>query len=39
MSYEIIMKLSTHTLNQALTDITPLLSIIVVNLRSVKHGH
>jgi len=34
------MKLSTNTLNQGLTDITPLLLIIVVIiLRSLKHGH
>jgi len=35
-----IMKLSTHTLNQWLTDITSLLFIIVVTiLRSLKHSH
>jgi len=34
------MKLSTNTLNQGLTVITPLLLIIVVTiLHSVKHGH
>jgi len=35
-----IMKLPTHKLSQGLTDITPLLFIIVVTiLRSVKHAH
>jgi len=35
-----ITKLSTHTLNQGLTDITSLPFIIVVTiLRSVRHGH